>query len=100
MYGQTSKPGFLRAALLFTVGTAFVSFCIYSILHGSFHSGRFGHSAVITPDSHPFSFWSFLLVMLVLGGGALWLGFADIRFMLRRRARQLRQPRNDKSQNA
>jgi hypothetical protein len=100
MHGQTSKPVFIRAILFSTVGTVFVSFCIYSILHGSFRYGRFGHSAVMTPDSHPFFFWSFLLFMLVLGGGALWLGIADIRFMLRRRARQLRQPPNDKSGNA
>jgi hypothetical protein len=100
MYGQTSKPGFIRAILLSTIGTVFVSFCIYSVLHGSFRCGRFGHSSVITPDSHPFFFWSFLLFMSILGCGALWLGIADIRFMLRRRARQLRHSPNDKGRNA
>jgi hypothetical protein len=99
MYGQTSKPGFIRGVFFSALGAFFVSFSIYSLIHGSFLYGRF-HPVVITPESHPVFFWLFPLVMSALGSIALWRGIADIRLMLRRRARQLHHTTNDNSRNA
>lgn len=97
MYGTTSKPSFIRGSLLSTLGALFVSVGIYSIARGSFRYGRFGQSVVVTPSSHPVFFWVCLLFMSALGCVALWRGIADIRLILRRRARQLHRTTNDQT---
>ncbi len=66
------------------MGVVLVSLAISWIVQQKFRFGR-GSSALVTPESHPVFFWTWLLGQIAVGCFIVFRGVVDVRDSLRER---------------